>query len=155
MSKPMFLPGANEEVLLERVYEDMQDLLCTARRGQVLCIGLKHELLGRLYNKLAAASIPVSWATEFSPERGNDYVVLADYVESKGLEREYVYILDADRLAKKTSLFAPVEQTKAELRRDRIKLFVALTRAMREVRLYYIDRHHQFIRELLQIQSTM
>ena len=154
MSKPMLIPGANEEELLEHVLADIQNLLCTARPGQILCVGLKHELLGRLNDKLIAASIPVCWATEFSTERG-DYVVLADFVESKGLEREYVFILDADYLARQTNLFASAEQTKKEIRRDRIKLFVALTRAMREVRLYYVDRYQQFIRELLQIQSTL
>jgi hypothetical protein len=44
MSKPMLIPGANEEELLERVLADIQNLLCTAHPGQILCIGLKHNL---------------------------------------------------------------------------------------------------------------
>jgi superfamily I DNA and RNA helicase len=151
---PEFLAGTTNERLLQSVVKDIQSRLLVAQRKQLLCIGLKDKLLGELYQALIAASVPVCWATETSLISG-DYVVLADYMEAKGLEREYVYILDADHLALKESPFATEEQVAKELRRDRIKLFVALTRAMREVRIYYIDSYHTFIRQLLQIDSTL
>ncbi len=151
---PEFLAETTDEGLLQCVVKDIQSRLSVAQRKQLLCIGLKDKLLGKLYQALTAASVPVCWATEVSLISG-DYVVLADYVEAKGLEREYVYILDADNLAAKGGPFATEEQIAKALRRDRIKLFVALTRAMREVQLYYIDSYHTFIRQLLQIESTL
>ena len=66
-----------------------------------------------------------------------------------------MYILDADYLAENTSSVATDEQIRKNNRKERIKLFVALTRAMRNVRLYYIDPHHIFIKGLLQIQSMI
>ncbi len=152
MEKPELISHTTEEELLQHVCDDLQVRLRTARPKQILCVGLKHKMLGRLQHELITASIPVRWATEESSIVG-DYVVLADYVESKGLEREYVYILDADYLAGNKSSVATDEQIRKTNRKDRIKLFVALTRAKREVRLYYIDPYHMFIRELLQIQS--
>jgi len=154
MYKPVFIPHSTEEELLQHICNDVRERLYTAQPKQILCIGLKDGMVGHFHHMLTTASVPVRWATEVSSSIGN-YVVLADYVESKGLEREYVYILDADSLAAKSSPFASVEQNKEKNRRDRIKLFIALTRGMREVRLYYINQHHTFIRELLHIQSTM
>ncbi len=154
MNKPVLIKVSSEEALLKRAVEDIQSHLSIAERRQFLCIGLKDKLLGKLYQDLSAVSIPVRWATEVTPTAGG-YVLLADYVEAKGLERNYVYILDADSLAVQESPFATEEQMTKELRRDRIKLFVALTRAMREVRIYYMDSYHIFIRQLLQIESTL
>lgn len=149
-----FIAEVTDDGLLQDVVKDIQSRLLVAQRKQLLCIGLKDKLLGKLYQALTTASGPVCWATEVSLISG-DYVVLADYMEAKGLEREYVYILDADHLAAKGSPFATEEQVTKELRRDRIKLFVALTRAMREVRIYYMDSYHIFIKQLLQIESTL
>jgi len=154
MYKPVFISQSSEEASLQHVLDDLHSHLHTVRPKQILCIGLKDKMLGKLYQVLTSASVAVRWATEVSSPVG-DYVVLADYMEAKGLERDFVYIMDADHLAVHMSPFASQEQVKKEIRRDRIKLFVALTRAIREVRLYYIDRHQQFIRELLQIQSTL
>src|SRR5205807_6088501 len=101
------------------------------RHKDILCIGLKQALLGRLYYVLKQASISVCWATELSSTTGNA-VVLADYVEAKGLERDYVYILDADHLANTVGAFTSVAESNQRRSRDRIKLFVALTRSIRE-----------------------
>ena len=78
-------------------------------------------------------------------------MVFADFVEAKGLERDYVFILDVEHLATPSNIFASDFDKRKKLMRDRIKLFVALTRAMREVRLYYIDQHHLFVKGLLQL----
>jgi superfamily I DNA/RNA helicase len=142
-------------MLLEGACDDIRKILYTASPKQILCIGLKENgRLEQLYQRLQQLSIPTLWATEASFNVG-DYVVLADYVDAKGLEREYVFILDADLLAQPPSLMVSPKQAKKDKSRDRIKLFVALTRAMREVRLYYIDYQHTFIRELLQTWTTI
>lgn len=151
--KPVFISETSEEALFRHFREDLDSHLYLARPKQFLCIGMKDKMLGKLYEALSSNAIAVRWATEIAPPVG-DYIVLADYVEAKGLERDYVYILDADFLAGKLDPFASEEEVQREIRRDRIKLFVALTRAKREVRLYYIDQRHLFIRQLLQNQST-
>ncbi len=84
-------------------------------------------------------------------------MILADFTASKGLERDYVYILDADRLPDGTltqdRLFASSEALEAEARSSRIKIFVALTRAIREIYLYYTNNSQGFMRELQNLQS--
>lgn len=148
---PVFISSASEEALSQCVLEDVHKYLCLAEPKQILCIGLKDKMLGKLYQYLVSHSVAVRWATEV-PRDGN-YLVLADYVEAKGLERDYVYIVDADELARKTGVFVTDEQIREEVKRDRIKLFVALTRAIQEVRIYYVNRNHTFIKQLLQLQG--
>ena len=153
-SKPVFISEPSEEELLRHLLDDLHSHLEIARPKQFLCIGLKDKMLGNLYRVLSSASLSVRWATEITSPAG-DYIVLADYVEAKGLERDYVYILDSDFLAGKMGPFTSEDEVQKETRRDRIKLFVALTRAMREVRLYYMDQSHIFIRQLLELQFKM
>ena len=84
MEKPVLLSHTTEEELLRHVCDDIEVRSCAARPKQILCIGLKHKMLGRLHHALVTATVPVRWATEKSSIVG-DYVILADYVESKGL----------------------------------------------------------------------
>jgi Nuclease-related domain/AAA domain len=152
---PVFISSVTEEVLLEQVCDGIQKILYTASPRQILCIGLKEKgRLKKLSQRLQQPNISTRWATEDSSSVG-DYVILADYLDCKGLERDYVFILDADLLAQPAGLAVSPRQDRKDKMRDRIKLFVALTRAMREVRLYYIDHQHTFIRELLQIWATI
>src|SRR6185437_5082418 len=99
--------------------------------------------------------IPACWANEISADERR--VVLAKFMTSKGLERDYVYILDADRLPdgslSHASPFQTSDTLEQEARKSRIKLFVALTRAIREVYLYYTHAHSRFVRELLDLQT--
>ena len=154
MNKAVLIPQDTEEELLLQLVNDIQDRLQLDSAKRILCIGLKDKMLSKLHQTLVSLALPVRWATDdFSPD-GN-YIMLADYIESKGLERELVYIIDVDHLAASQGPFVPLEVSRKSASRDRIKLFVALTRAMREVRLYYTNRYHLFIRELLSIEATI
>ena len=149
-----FRASSTQEELLHEMTADLQNYLYIGRPEQILCVGLKNGLLQQLYSTLQQASLPVRWATDMSTTSGK-YILFADFVEAKGLERDYVFILDVEHLATQLNVFASVVDHRKMLIRDRIKLFVALTRAIREIRLYYTDQHHQLIRDLLQLQEKL
>jgi superfamily I DNA/RNA helicase len=134
--------------------DDIENCLHVVAPRKILCIGLKNGLLRQLERSLAGRDIPIRWATKI-PSSSSNYVVLADYVEAKGLERDYVFIVDADHLAHKQGTFETQEQYRERSSKDRIKLFIALTRAMREVSLYYVDRQHIFIDKLCELQANL
>ncbi len=151
LTQPVFKFCPTREALLKDVYEAISDLVAfRVRPEQVLCIGLP-DTLNRLHDLFTANAIPVCWANEMRPDERT--VILADFAMSKGLERDYVYILDIDRLPDGSldsgTLFASPETLENEMRRSRIKIFVALTRAIREVHLYYANNNSHFIKELL------
>ncbi|HZU66036.1 MAG TPA: NERD domain-containing protein [Ktedonobacteraceae bacterium] len=155
MTRPVFKWGATSEELLNTVCEYIAECVANRTRPeQVLCIALP-DTLKALHSMLAARAVPVCWANEISTDERK--VILAEFTMSKGLEREYVYILDIDRLAdgslNSASMFQTAETLEHEARRSRIKVFVALTRAIREVFLYYTQAHNRFIRELLELQE--
>ena len=155
MTRPVFKWIATSEELLNAVCEHIADSVSySIRPEQVLCIALP-DTLKALHSMLVARAIPVCWANEISS--GERKVILAEFTMSKGLEREYVFILDIDRLPdgslSSASMFQTTEVLEQEARRSRIKIFVALTRAIREVFLYYTQAHSRPIRELLDLQE--
>ncbi|GHO56047.1 nuclease-related domain-containing DEAD/DEAH box helicase [Ktedonobacter robiniae] len=147
---PCFISFSNEDELLQNLVEDIEDYLHTDLPRKILCIGLKDGLLTQLQLRLAEQHIPARLATETTANSG-DFILLADYIEAKGLERDYVFIVDADHLARPQGIVESDEQYEKKLRKDRIKLFIALTRAIRTVRIYYINQQHPFIREINQL----
>ncbi len=155
ITRPIFKLNSTREELLNAVCDDIADSVASrVRPEQVLCIALPNTLKA-LHTLLVARAIPVCWAYEISV--GERKVILAEFTTSKGLERDCVYILDIDRLPdgslSGTSMFQPSETLEQEARRSRVKIFVALTRAIREVSLYYTNAHSRFIRELLDLQD--
>lgn len=154
-TRPIFKLNSTREALLKEVCDDIADMVTfRIRPQQVLCIALR-DTLNALQTMLTGRAIPACWANEI--DLGEQKVILAEYTMSKGLERDYVFILDADRLPDggltRTSMFQPIEMLEQEARRSRIKIFVALTRATREVSLYYANPHNRFIQELLALQE--
>ncbi|GCE49787.1 nuclease-related domain-containing DEAD/DEAH box helicase [Thermosporothrix hazakensis] len=149
-NEPELTPFANEEALLDRLIEDIQQYHTLYLSRRMLCIGLREGLLPKVYDLLRQQGIPVRWATEDARGLG-DYVILADYMEAKGLEREYVFIVDTERLAQSQSPFEDMDAIWQRVSKDRKKLFIALTRAIKEVKLYYTDYNHPFIQDLLTI----
>ncbi|HEU5377499.1 MAG TPA: hypothetical protein VFV38_18915 [Ktedonobacteraceae bacterium] len=155
MTQPVFKRGMTREELLAAVCDHIADGAASRiRYEQVLCIALP-DTLQALEVMFRARHIPACWANEISADERR--VVLAEFTTSKGLERDYVYILDADRLPdgrlSHASPFQTSDTLEQEARKSRIKLFVALTRAIREVYLYYTHAHSRFIRELLDLQA--
>jgi hypothetical protein len=150
--KPVFRACSNQEELLAEMAAHLQEYVQLGLADRILCIGSKSGLLPRLHAQLQQLSLPVRWATEMSGDNGK-YLLFADFVEAKGLERDYVFIVDVEHLATQPDIFASAVERRKGLMRDRIKLFVALTRAMREVRLYSIDQYHPFMRDLHHLQE--
>ena len=153
LTQPVFKLYQTREELLKEICDDIANLVTfRARPEQVLCIG-RTGTLELLNERFYEQNIPVCQAKEISLDERR--VVLADFISSKGLERDYVYILDVDYLQdgslNNASLFSSSEVLEQEARRSRIKIFVALTRAVREVYLYYTNGHSRFIRELLEL----
>lgn len=154
-TRPVFKLYTTREELLNAVCEHIADSVAIrVRPEQVLCIALP-DTLKTLYVMLASRSIPVCWADEINSDGRK--VILAEFTASKGLERDCIYILDGDHLPdgslSSASMFQLSETLEQEARRSRIKIFVALTRTIREVFLYYTDAHSRFIRELLDLQE--
>ncbi len=151
MTHPVFKRYQTRDELLNEVTRHIVDLVTVqARVEQVLCIGWRDDTLKLLHERLSENRVAVCMANEIrSGERG---LVLADYTMSKGLERDYVFILDADQLPdgslENTQMFTSTRLLEQEARRSRIRIFVAMTRAIREVYIYYTDDHKRFIREL-------
>jgi hypothetical protein len=153
-SRPNIIPCTNEEDLLQSIAMDIQNYIQAFSPEKILCIGLKDGTLARLYQKLTAIGIPKCWAQE-AKNNAREQIVLADYMDAKGLERDYVFIVDADHLALRQNLFDTDDYYQQNIRRDRIKLFIALTRAMREIRLYYVNYQHLFIKEMRRLEAEM
>jgi Nuclease-related domain/AAA domain len=153
-SLPNFIPCTNEDNLLQCVVEDIQNYAQAVSLEKILCIGLKDGMLPRLYQKLTEMGIDRCWAKD-AEDNSRGQILLADYMDAKGLERDYVFIVDADHLAIRQNLFVTDNHYQQSVRRDRIKLFIALTRAMREIRLYYINYQHLFIKDLCKLESEM
>jgi len=156
VTQPVFKYCQTREALIEQVYDDVANLLAVrGRPEQVLCIGLP-DTLSILSSRFAASSFPVCWAREIPLEERK--IVLADFTQSKGLERDYVFVLDADRLpdGRLTSenQFLDQEHIEEECRLSRMKIFVAFTRAIREVTFYYVNRSCGFITELLELDRS-
>src|SRR5579875_2944660 len=154
--KPVFKECTTREQMLEEVCDDIcGDLIRYLQPEHILCIGLP-ETLAMLREKLQACNIPSCEASEISAREKK--VVLAEFTMAKGLERDYVYILDSDRLPDghldRDHLFASDDALAEEARKSRIKIFVALTRALREVSLYYTQRSC-FVQELLTLQRNV
>lgn len=150
MTHPVFKRYQTREELLIEVTLHIIDLLAVqARLEQFLCIGLP-DTLKLLHEQLSENRVAVCMANEI--RAGERRLVLADYAMSKGLERDYVFILDADQLPdgslENTQMFTQRISLEQEARRSRIRIFVAMTRAIREVYIYYIDDQKRFIREL-------
>lgn len=155
LTQPVFKRCMTREALLKEVCDDIENLtFARARHEQVLCIGLT-ESLDVLYSLLNKQAIPTCWANEISDE--DHRVVLANFADAKGLERDYVFILDIDRLPDGTpaedQLFVSIQMLEEEGRRSRIKIFIALTRALREVYLYYTHQQRRFVHELLELKQ--
>lgn len=149
-TQPVFKYSQTRETLLKDVCNDIADLATFRDRPEkILCVGLP-DTLELVYKRLSEKNIAVCQANEISLEERR--MVLADFATSKGLERDYVYILDVDRLPDgsltRERIFKSTETLEKEARRSRIKIFVALTRATREVYLYYTNDQSRFIREL-------
>ncbi len=153
--KPVFKECSTKEEMLEEVCDDIcDDIVKRMQPGNILCIGLPETLM-ILKNKLQEHNVPSCQASEISD--GEKRLVLAEFIMAKGLERDYVYILDSDHLPDgsidKNHLFISDEELAQEARKSRIKIFVALTRALREVYIYYTLRS-RFIQELLMLQRN-
>ena len=161
-TRPVFKRCLSNDALLREVGEDIENLLSSqtrweaVRRNQVLCIGTPETLSG-LHSWLTQSTIPVCWANEFNG--GEDKVVLANFVDAKGLERDYVFILDIDQLPDGTltenRLFTPATALEEEARLSRIKIFISLTRALREVHVYYTQPQRRFVVELLKLKEVL
>jgi len=157
LTQPVFKYFQTREILFAQVCEDIIEIInftFRARHEQILCIGLP-DTLALLHHMLIEKAIPVCWAHEISSE---SKVILADFTASKGLEREYVYILDVDRLPDggltQERLFSSSHSLEVEARSSRIKIFVALTRVIHELYLYYTNPSYRFIRELQALQRA-
>lgn len=155
LTQPVFKFFSTRDEMLEKVYEAIADLVAfRARPEQVLCVGLPETVQALHAMYTSRNTIPACLAKEIRYDERK--IVLADFVTSKGLERDYVYILDVDRLPDghiaEENMFVSTETVEDEARRSRIKIFVALTRAIREVNLYYTDNRSRFINELLSLQ---
>lgn len=156
LTQPVFkLCQTREELLKEAIIHILDLVAVQARVEQVLCIGLP-DTLNLLHEKLSENKIVVCKANEIIV--GERRLVLADFAMSKGLERDYVFIFDIDRLQDgsldNSQMFAPTRALEQEARRSRIRIFVAMTRAIREVYFYYTDTHNRFARELQTLQQS-
>lgn len=154
--KPIFKKCSTREEILAEVCDDIcDDIVKRSQPGNILCIGLP-ETLTMLKYKLQERNIQSCQASEISDDEKR--LVLAEFTMAKGLERDYVYILDSDRLPDgrlgRNRLFANDEELAEEARKSRIKIFVALTRALREVCIYYTLEEVRFIKELLTLQRN-
>lgn len=155
LTHPVFKLYMTHEEMYEDVCEAIANLVIgRARYEQILCIGLL-DTLNALHALCISNGIPVCWASKIRYDKRE--VVLADFTTAKGLERDYVYILDVDRLRDgqidEENIFTSTEMLEDEARRSRIKIFVALTRAIREVNVYYVNNGSRFINELRSLQK--
>lgn len=154
--KPVFKPCFTREEMLAEVCDDIcNDVVKRSQPQNILCVGLPETLIMLKY-KLQERNIQSCQASEISDDE--ERLVLAEFTMAKGLERDYVYILDCDRLPDgrldSNHLFASDEELAEEARKSRIKIFVALTRALREVFIYYTSQG-RFIKELSLLQRNI
>jgi superfamily I DNA/RNA helicase len=81
-----------------------------------------------------------------------DAAISVTFDESKGLEAEFVVVIDMEHLRKTTN--NPFEEVTPEQRREldefaRCRAYVAMTRAKRNLTWVYYDRNDPLVRDLI------
>lgn len=103
-----------------------------------------------------AALERVGIACRIGEEVTSDAVVIVDFRDSKGLEREVVVVLGVEDLYHEQSEQALFDEPSDRWEKeslDRRKLYVALTRATERLYLFYSDRTHPFVGELCDLND--
>jgi superfamily I DNA/RNA helicase len=86
-------------------------------------------------------------------------VTLVDFMNVKGLEKEVVLVAGLEDLyhrGKAEAIFATDEEDKVRLERfSRRKIYVAITRPLEELFIYYTDPENRLVAELLKINRQL
>jgi superfamily I DNA/RNA helicase len=89
---------------------------------------------------------------------GEDGVEVVDFWQAKGLEMEAVFVYgieDLYRTSQNEMLFGGTKEKKKSRRRLRRIIYVALTRPLEQLIIYYEDQNQSAIDELLTIASDI
>lgn len=97
-------------------------------------------------------------AADISTESKTGSVDIVDFWQAKGLESEVVFVHGIEDLyqdSKNEALFSGIQEKKRSERRLRRIVYVALTRSLEQLILYYKDRNMPVIGELLSIAQEI
>ncbi len=132
----------------------MKEILCGGYQEDDLLLITSQQKLLRCEESLRKHNIRYNIGE--SPKGG--MVSLTDFVNVKGLEKEIVFVCGIEDLFDRSQtkgLFNEEEMQWQEEQLSRRKIYVALTRSLEHLHLYYIDPTNIFLRELLKINRDI
>ena len=133
----------------------VQSLLAGTFREEDVMVVTSEQQLDAVSCALTEAGINHSRGEH---EQGGS-LILVDFVNVKGLEKEVVLVCGIEDLyhrGKAEGVFATDEEDKVRQERfSRRKLYVAITRPLEELFIYYTDPDNRFVAELLKINRQL
>ncbi len=114
----------NSSEIIDHVTIELHQL--KERYNSIAIIGKNNLQCENLYNQITSRGIHIQWLKDRESEYSNQIVVLPSYL-AKGLEFDCVIIPDAG------------EDNYKSNRLDAMLLYVCMTRALHELRLYYVQ----------------
>lgn len=138
------------------VTEHVKDLLSRRYSESDILLVTSEQQKQQHLNALHAAEI--STCTQIGQVTESDAVMVADFMNVKGLEREIVMVSGIEDLFerdKQDAVFSDAEDVSFEESLSRRKIYVALTRAMEQLLIVYRDRNNRFIQELLLLDQKI
>jgi len=156
---PNALPYAAELRLSRGPVRDIrsciEDLLGRDYVARDILLVTSSARLARLAEGLKTHGLPVAIG---EPTTDADIITLIDFEGAKGLEREVVIITGIEDLFERTrpaALFQDEAGKRYEERLSRSKVYVALTRTLERLIVYYEDSGNRFVSELIDINSKI
>jgi len=132
---------APETLIVER----LQSLLRAAYCEDDVMIITDITRLSAIEQALDAAAI------QHARTQRNGCVTVVDFMASKGLEREIVFVAHIEQLYERRHTVGIFDSADVQVERERYsrrKVYVALTRTLEQLIIYYSDPHNRFISEL-------
>lgn len=133
----------------------IQSLLARTRREADIMVVTSAQQMDAIALALTEANINYSVG-----EEGQDCsLTLVDFIGAKGLEKEVVLVCGIEDLyhrGKVEGIFVDDEECRVDQERfSRRKLYVAITRPLEELFIYYTDPDNRFVIELLKINRQL
>jgi hypothetical protein len=150
------LPVVLETPLPEKsTRKRINDLVGSLYTYQDIMVIASRNMTSKIENELDQHSIPV---LREEPAKEKDAIVLVNFSNVKGLEREVVIVTGIENLYHRQSAAATFDDSQTQSRKEvfsRRKIYVAITRTIEKLYIYYIDPHNLFISDLLEISSEL
>ncbi|OVE73938.1 hypothetical protein BVX94_02365 [bacterium B17] len=134
----------------------VKDFLSQGYSESEILIIASCDMVSDLLNTLHVSEISAEELVNSDGKK--ESVIVTDFMNVKGLEREVVVVAGIENLAHRgadSALFSNQEEIAIEESLSRRMIYVALTRSTEHLYLFYTDTANPFVRELLEIDQII